>query len=138
MDDPNRWPMFIWLVVALGFGSVGASVGLFLWSAAFRRKRPGWFMDSVLLGCSGFVLTAVMMAYIILSQKRLPQEWQRQFGPAVVLAVGLVLVWVSRRALQRIMSSKRKRMLGTAKGEFTVPDDVNDPLPKDVEDEFYK
>ena len=30
------------------------------------------------------------------------------------------------------------RVLGSAKGEFTVPDDFNDPLPKEIEDEFYK
>lgn len=30
------------------------------------------------------------------------------------------------------------RMFGSAKGEFTVPDDFNDPLPKEIEDLFYK
>jgi hypothetical protein len=30
------------------------------------------------------------------------------------------------------------RALGSAKGEFTVPEDFNDPLPKEIEDEFYK
>jgi prevent-host-death family protein len=29
------------------------------------------------------------------------------------------------------------RFLGTAKGEFTVPDDFNDPLPKEIEDLFW-
>ena len=28
------------------------------------------------------------------------------------------------------------RILGSAKGEFTVPDDFNDPLPKEIEDLF--
>ncbi len=28
--------------------------------------------------------------------------------------------------------------LGSAKGEFTVPDDFNDPLPKDIEDLFWE
>jgi prevent-host-death family protein len=32
----------------------------------------------------------------------------------------------------------KKRMLGSAKGEFVVPDDFNDPLPKEIEDLFYK
>ena len=32
----------------------------------------------------------------------------------------------------------KKRMLGRAKGEFVVPDDFNDPLPKEIEDLFYK
>ena len=30
------------------------------------------------------------------------------------------------------------RYLGSAKGEFTVPDDFNDPLPKEIEESFYK
>jgi prevent-host-death family protein len=29
------------------------------------------------------------------------------------------------------------RFLGSAKGEFTVPDDFNDPLPKEIEDLFW-
>jgi prevent-host-death family protein len=32
----------------------------------------------------------------------------------------------------------KTRTLGSAKGEFVVPDDFNDPLPKEVEDLFYK
>ncbi|HZQ67540.1 MAG TPA: type II toxin-antitoxin system Phd/YefM family antitoxin [Terriglobales bacterium] len=31
-----------------------------------------------------------------------------------------------------------KFRFGSAKGEFVVPDDFNDPLPKDIEDLFYK
>jgi len=31
----------------------------------------------------------------------------------------------------------KNRLLGTAKGEFTVPDDFNDPLPKEIEDLFF-
>jgi len=30
------------------------------------------------------------------------------------------------------------RRLGSAKGEFTVPDDFNDPLPREIEDLFWK
>jgi prevent-host-death family protein len=33
---------------------------------------------------------------------------------------------------------RRKRRLGSAKGEFTVPDDFNDPLPKEIEDLFWR
>jgi prevent-host-death family protein len=32
----------------------------------------------------------------------------------------------------------QNRWLGSAKGEFTVPDDFNDPLPKEIEDLFWK
>jgi len=37
-----------------------------------------------------------------------------------------------------VKTHPRKRVLGSAKGEFTVPDDFNDPLPKQIEDHFYK
>ena len=32
----------------------------------------------------------------------------------------------------------RMRVLGSAKSEFTVPDDFNEPLPKEIEDLFWK
>jgi len=32
----------------------------------------------------------------------------------------------------------KKRILGSAKGEFVVPDDFNDPLPKEIEDLFWQ
>jgi prevent-host-death family protein len=32
----------------------------------------------------------------------------------------------------------KRRILGSAKGEFTVPDDFNDPLPKEIEDLFWE
>jgi antitoxin (DNA-binding transcriptional repressor) of toxin-antitoxin stability system len=32
----------------------------------------------------------------------------------------------------------KMRVLGSAKGEFTVPDDFNDPLPKQIEDLFWE
>jgi prevent-host-death family protein len=32
----------------------------------------------------------------------------------------------------------KKRVLGSAKGEFTVPDDFNAPLPKEIEDLFWE
>jgi hypothetical protein len=30
------------------------------------------------------------------------------------------------------------RPIGTGKGDFVVPDDFDDPLPKEIEDEFYQ
>lgn len=36
------------------------------------------------------------------------------------------------------IQQKKARRLGTAKGQFAVPDDFNDPLPKDLEDSFYE
>jgi prevent-host-death family protein len=32
----------------------------------------------------------------------------------------------------------RNRVLGSARRQFKVPDDFNDPLPKEIEDLFYK
>lgn len=40
--------------------------------------------------------------------------------------------------LVSISSEPKKRKIGTAKGDFVVPDDFNDPLPKEIEDLFYK
>ncbi len=36
-----------------------------------------------------------------------------------------------------IKSSRPRFKLGSAKGEFVVPDDFNDPLPKEMEDLFW-
>jgi len=36
-----------------------------------------------------------------------------------------------------VSQNPKKRVLGSAKGEFVVPDDFTDPLPKDVEDLFW-
>jgi prevent-host-death family protein len=37
-----------------------------------------------------------------------------------------------------VKSTRPKFKLGCAKGELVVPDDFNDPLPKEIEDLFYK
>ena len=37
-----------------------------------------------------------------------------------------------------IRTGPKTRILGSAKGEFVVPDDFNDPLPKHIEGSFYK
>ena len=37
-----------------------------------------------------------------------------------------------------IGKGKRSRRLGTAKGDFIVPKDFNQPLPKDLEESFWK
>jgi prevent-host-death family protein len=40
--------------------------------------------------------------------------------------------------LVAIKPSTRKFKLGSAKGEFVVPDNFNDPVPKEIEDLFWK
>ncbi len=37
-----------------------------------------------------------------------------------------------------IGKTPRKRKLGTAKGDFVVPDDFNAPLPPEIEESFWK
>ncbi len=40
--------------------------------------------------------------------------------------------------LVALNNQPKTRILGSAKGEFVVPDDFNDPLPKEIEDSFYE
>jgi prevent-host-death family protein len=40
--------------------------------------------------------------------------------------------------LVAIDSERPRFKLESAKGEFVVPDDFNDPLPKEIEDLFYE
>jgi prevent-host-death family protein len=37
-----------------------------------------------------------------------------------------------------IKKAKRKRLIGAAKGRFTVPDDIDAPLPQEIIDSFWK
>ena len=37
-----------------------------------------------------------------------------------------------------VKARPKKRVLGSASGDFTTPKDLNEPLPKEIEDEFYK
>jgi len=51
-----------------------------------------------------------------------------------------VVIAKAGKPVARLVSvgkSKQKRVLGSAAGEFTVPDDFNDPLPKEDEDLFW-
>jgi hypothetical protein len=38
----------------------------------------------------------------------------------------------------RSATKRLPRPIGLGKGDFVVPDDFDDPLPKQLEDEFYK
>lgn len=40
--------------------------------------------------------------------------------------------------LTAVKAPAMKRELGWARGEFTVPDSFDDPLPAEVEDSFYR
>jgi len=81
------------------------------------------------------LVTVLGGALSFLGSKQVPREWWRLIAYVPMAALALLLVWASERVRIRRL---RKRRLGSAKGEFTVPDDFNDPLPKELEDEFYK
>jgi len=40
--------------------------------------------------------------------------------------------------LSALDTRKKRRVLGSAEGDFVVPADFNDPLPKEIEDLFYE
>lgn len=40
--------------------------------------------------------------------------------------------------LVRLEQTHGRRSLGSARGEFVVPEDFDQPLPKEVEDTFYE
>ena len=51
-----------------------------------------------------------------------------------------VIITKARTPVAKLVTVKthpRNRVLGSAKGEFTVPDDFNDLLPKEIEDLFW-
>lgn len=106
--DPNHWPAFMWLAMALGFGSTVTSVIVFLWKS-FRRT-PGWILDSISLGICGFLLVIAMMAYAVITDGHLPKEVQTVLGYFMLVTIALVLVRASTEIKERAV---HKRNLGT-------------------------
>jgi len=52
-----------------------------------------------------------------------------------------VIIAKAGRPIAKIVplaKTARKRVLGGAKGDFVVPKDFNAPLPKEIEDSFWK
>ena len=134
--DPNRWPPLVWLFIALVFGSLVTSFGLLIWTAAFRRQKPTWILDTLLLGLSGLTLVAVVMIFLTSTAGRFSKGSQRLIGEFIMVSAGLALVWVSRRILYRRAEARRRPR--SAHGEFRVPHDFDDLPPKDIEDDSYK
>lgn len=102
--DPNHWPAFMWLAMALGFGSIITAFILFLWKA-FRRT-PGWILDSISLGICGFLLVIAMMAYIVITDGHLPKEVQKVLGYFVLVTMALVLLRASNGIKRRATHKK--------------------------------
>lgn len=52
-----------------------------------------------------------------------------------------VIIAKAGRPVARLVAvnpRSKKRTLGSAKGKFVVPDNFNEPLPKDIEDLFWQ
>jgi len=108
MTDPNQWPAFMWLALALGFGSVVSSFGVMIWKGLIRRS-PGWILDTVLHGASGFVLVLAMIVYLTISHARIPKEVQRLVGYFVLIGLALALVSVSRQLREQMARIRKTR-----------------------------
>jgi hypothetical protein len=59
-----------------------------------------------------------------------------------IVSVRIGLGYADHRQMrsQKAQSATKRlpRPIGTGKGDFVVPDDFDDPLPKEIEDEFYQ
>ena len=53
-------------------------------------------------------------------------------------AIDATLLLGSGLKLVSIEPEKPRFKFGSAKGKFVVPEDFNDPLPKEIEDLFYE
>jgi FtsH-binding integral membrane protein len=126
----------VWLFIALVFGSVVTSFGLLIWNAVFRRRKAKWILDTLLLGFSGLTLVGIVMVFLKSSSGRLSKGPQKLIGEVIMVFAGLLLVGVSRRILN-LRPGARRRIV-SAHGQFVVPHDADDPLPKEIEDDFDK
>lgn len=77
--------------------------------------------------------TASAVGHSIFTQADTLAELKRNVRNAVICHFGEA----KRTAPIRLIRGRLKRVFGSAKGEFTVPEDFNDPLPKEIEDLFY-
>jgi antitoxin (DNA-binding transcriptional repressor) of toxin-antitoxin stability system len=68
------------------------------------------------------------------STKRRVFKFLTHFAPDQVLAKAGHLIG----KLIPFKTTKSHRKLDTAKGDFVVPDDFNEPLPKGIEESFWK
>jgi hypothetical protein len=77
--------------------------------------------------------TACAQGHQILVEAETMEELQKKVNDAIALHFS------ERNPLPvpRFVEAQHCRWLGSAKGEFTVPDDFNDPLPKEIEDLFW-
>ena len=55
----------------------------------------------------------------------------------VVLGEEVIIAKDGQPVAKLVAMPQISRWIGSAKGEFVVPDDFNDPLPKEIEDLFW-
>ncbi len=57
-----------------------------------------------------------------------------------VLAGEEIVIMRSNKPIARLVpiEAPKRRKLGWSAGEFSVPDDFNDPLPAHIEESFYR
>jgi hypothetical protein len=137
--DRKAWIGIVWLtlMIAQGFALVR------------RRRRAGKVLshghpleDALLL--LGSALLLIMTLILMLQWFGAPQRGSAgyfiQLLCLLLAALGITVGAnrILRRNGARSVKSPPKRAIGSAKGEFTVPDDFNDPLPKEIEDLFWK
>ena len=73
------------------------------------------------------------LAYSISTQAQTLAQLKKNVREAVICHFGEG----KRNAAIQLVRARPGRIFGSAKGQFTVPDDFNDPLPKEIEDLFY-
>lgn len=97
----SHWPADLLLVMALLFGSGVVFLGLFLWRIVFCARRPGWFVDSLLLVGSGFAAIAALMIALFATANRFSKGTQRSIEEIAFVFVAGVLAALSQRVLAR-------------------------------------
>jgi len=86
------------------------------------------------IGSCGEGYSACAQGHQIFTRAETIAELRTNIRDAVIRHFGEA----KRRVPFRLVRSRTNRVLGSAKGEFTVPDDFNEPLPKEIEDLFYR
>jgi hypothetical protein len=97
-----------------------------------RSKQQGQPIIFSVLGSHKDGYEARALGHSIFTQAATLSELKKNVRDAVLCHFGEV----KRGTSIRLIRARPDRILGSAKGEFTVPDDFNDPLPE-IEDLFF-
>ena len=83
--------------MAVLFASSVVVLVLFLWRLLFHARRPGWFVNILLLVGSGFVAIVVLMVVLFATANRFSKGTERLIEEAVFACVTGALVTLSHR-----------------------------------------